>query len=131
MKITDFIPQRDPILMVDDARIIGAGAAETILTICDTNWFHKEGVLLEAGMVEHIAQSAAAMVGLSGEGEPHIGYIGDIKDFKQYHLPRVGETITTKVNTVMQMDNITLIEATSTVNGTIMATARLKLFIVD
>lgn len=129
--ITDLIPQRDPILMVDDAKVVSEGIVETFLVVRSNNWFCKDGLFLEAGMVEHMAQSAAAMVGLSGEGEPHIGYIGDVKDFKEFRLPAVGETITTSISIVMQMENITLIEAISKVEGTIVAKARVKVFIVE
>ena len=130
--ITDLIPQREPILMVDNAYVNEVGIVETTLTVCKDNWFCKDDHFLEAGMVEHMAQSAAAMVGLSNQGEqPHIGYIGDIKNFKQYRLPAVGETIITNVTIVMQMENITLIEATSRVNEAVVAEARIKVFIVD
>lgn len=129
--ITDLIPQRDPILMVDDAEAAGEQSARTTLTVRTTNWFASDGILLEAGLVEHIAQSAAAMVGLSVEGDPHEGYIGDVKDFTVSRLPRVGETIETLISTVMTMENITLIEAVSKVGEEPVAKARLKVFIVE
>lgn len=129
--ITDLIPQRDPILMVDDAQAAGEQSARTSLTVRENNWFASDGILLEAGLVEHIAQSAAAMVGLSVEGDPHEGYIGDVKDFVVTRLPRVGETIETLISTVMTMENITLIEAVSSVGTEQVAKARLKVFIVE
>lgn len=128
--ITDLIPQRDPILMVDDAQATANGVKATLM-VRESNWFYMDGILLEAGLVEHIAQSAAAMVGLKADGDPHEGYIGDVKDFTVLRLPLLNETIETLVNPVVQMDNITLIEAESYVNGKMVAKARLKVFIVD
>lgn len=130
--ITDLIPQRAPILMVHDAQAWGEQGACTTLDVCADNWFATDGILLEAGLVEHMAQSAAAMVGLAGQGqEPKVGYIGDVKDFRVHRLPRVGETITSYISTVAQLDNITLIEAVSKVGEESVAQAKIKVFVVD
>lgn len=130
--ITDLIPQRDPILMVHDAKPCGEQGACTTLSIRNDNWFSDGVILLEAGLVEHMAQSAAAMVGLACIGqEPKVGYIGDVKDFRVERLPKVGETVTSYITTIMQMENITLIEAISKVGEEMVAQARIKVFIVE
>lgn len=130
--ITDLIPQRAPILMVHDAQPWGDQGACTTLEVEPTNWFICEDKLLEAGLVEHMAQSAAAMVGLACKGqEPKVGYIGDVKDFRVERLPKIGETITSYISTVAQMENITLIQAVSNVGDEQVAQAKIKVFIVD
>ena len=137
--ITDLIPQRPPIVMVD---AINPLSATTTLTIREDNWFVEGGTFLEAGLVEHAAQSAAALVGLATQqrGEqPHIGYIGAVQDFVISSLPHVGDTLTTEVHVVAIVDEITLVEITthSTVvhkkvnNVKSIATGRLKVFITE
>lgn len=129
--ITDLIPQRAPILMVDDAQKASEHAVTTHLKITDNNWFFSSGILLEAGIIEHMAQSAAAMVGLQDEGDPKEGYIGDIKDFVVYQLPKLGEIIESTVSIITQLDNITLIEAISKIKNQVIAKARIKVFIAE
>ena len=63
MKIIDLIPQRDPIVMIDKFVGITNGISETQLTIKDNNIFVENGCFTEFGLIEHIAQSAAARVG--------------------------------------------------------------------
>jgi len=129
--ITDLIPQRAPILMVDDAHKDSEQSIKTYLTITPDNWFYSNGILLEAGIIEHMAQSTAAMVGLQSEGDPKEGYIGDIKDFVVYQMPQLGEVIESTISIITQLDNITLIEAVSEINNTVIAKARIKVFLAE
>jgi len=129
--ITDLIPQRVPILMVDDAHKDSEQSIKTYLTITPDNWFYSNGILLEAGIIEHMAQSTAAMVGLQSEGDPKEGYIGDIKDFVVYQMPQLGEVIESTISIITQLDNITLIEAVSEINNTVIAKARIKVFLAE
>lgn len=130
--ITDLIPQRDPILMVHEAQPWGEQGACTRLRVEPTNWFASDGLLLEAGLIEHMAQSAAAMVGLANRGQaPKVGYIGDVKDFRIERLPKVGETVCSYISTVAQMDHITLIQAISKVGDEQVAQAKIKVFVVE
>ena len=58
--IEALIPQRDPILMVDELLEASDDAATTSLTVRDDNFFlDEEGKLAETGLIEHIAQSAS------------------------------------------------------------------------
>lgn len=88
------IPQRKPIVMVDTFFCADAESAETGLHVQMGNIFCEEGVLREPGMIEHVAQSAAAFAGYlpytQGES-PKLGFIGEIKKFKISRLPKVGE----------------------------------------
>lgn len=128
--ITDLIPQREPILMVDDAHTLSKDSVCASLTIRSTNWFCQDNQLLEAGIIEHMAQSAATMIGLQGEGEPKVGYIGDVKDFIVFRLPRIGEQLSTEVRTTALLEDITIIEATTRIGDEVIASARIKIFIM-
>lgn len=79
MEIIDLIPQREPIVMVDKFVGITNGISETQLTIKNDNIFVENDCFTEFGLIEHIAQSAAARVGYicKKENKPiSIGYIG-------------------------------------------------------
>ena len=62
--IKQFIPQREPIIMVDRLVRVVAEEAVTSLVVRDTLCFVNEaGCLSEPGLIEHIAQSASAFAG--------------------------------------------------------------------
>ena len=61
--ILNLIPQRPPIVMVDSFCGIEDNCSYSGLTVTDDNIFCQEGKLQEAGIIEHIAQSAAARIG--------------------------------------------------------------------
>ena len=100
-QLYQLIPQRPPIVMVDVVWSATETEAETGLTVTADNIFVRNGHFREPGLIEHIAQSAAAFAGcgtfLRGE-EPKLGFIGEIKDCVLNMLPEVG--------TQLRYDNI-------------------------
>lgn len=99
-EIFRLIPQRPPMMMVDTLFSADENGGETGLTVLEDNVFCIDGHLLEPGIIEHSAQSAAAFAGyryfLAGE-EPHIGLIGEIKAFRISRRPAAGENLRTRV----------------------------------
>ena len=94
------IPQRNPIVMVDTFFAADEEGAETGLHVQSGNLFCNEGLLREPGMIEHVAQSAAAFAGYAPftKGEsPKLGFIGEVKKFKIARLPKVGEFLHTSL----------------------------------
>ena len=77
--ILNLIPQRPPIVMVDSFFGIEKNHSYSGLTVTADNIFYETGKLQEAGIIEHIAQSAAARIGFlytrQGEKVP-LGFIG-------------------------------------------------------
>ncbi len=57
------IPQRPPMVMIDRFYGIEENTSWSGLTVTPDNLFCRDGVLQETGIIEHIAQSAAARVG--------------------------------------------------------------------
>lgn len=57
------IPQRPPMVMIDRFYGIEEDTSWSGLTVTTDNLFCRDGVLQETGIIEHIAQSAAARVG--------------------------------------------------------------------
>ncbi|WP_335965156.1 hypothetical protein [Galbibacter sp. PAP.153] len=77
------------------------------------NIFLKEGIFIEAGIIENMAQTVALHTGytyfLKGE-EPPTGYIGSIKRVTINKLVGIGEQITTEANILHEIMGVTLVE---------------------
>ena len=132
--IYQLIPQRPPIVMVDVVWSATETGAETGLTVQPDNMFVRDGLFSEPGLIEHIAQSAAAFAGygtyIRGE-EPKLGYIGEIKDCVFHDLPAVGSELHTVIRMVAQVQGISLISAATTVNGQPVAACQMKIFLKE
>ena len=128
--IKRLIPQREPFLMVDAFEADGDNSAQTALTVGFDNYFICRGQLAETGLIEHIAQSAAALAGYQGQqqGEPRIGLIGEVKRFECLRRPLVGETVHSTVHFGFSFGNVTMATAESRLGDDIIATAQLKIF---
>jgi predicted hotdog family 3-hydroxylacyl-ACP dehydratase len=133
-EIYQLIPQRPPIVMVDVVYAADETSAETGLTIQEDNIFVRNGRFREPGLIEHIAQSAAAFAGYGtfarGE-EPKLGYIGEIKDCNLFLLPKAGDELRTTIRLVTEVVGIRLIAAETKVNGEAVASCQMKIFLKE
>ena len=130
--IASLIPQRAPIMMVESFTYEDAQQCRSALAIASDNIFVDEtGRMAEEGILEHIAQTAAAYVGkrrLDAGEEVNMGYIGDIKRCViSAPMPVVGDVLRTKMQIVSQVGNITMIAAETIVGGRTVVTCRMKL----
>lgn len=130
--ILDIIPQRAPIVMVDKFLGMNDKISQTSFTVKDDCIFVENGVLSECGLIEHIAQSAAARVGyickVNNQPVP-IGYIGAVNDFIIVNHPRKDDVITTHIEILQEIFTITLIQARCYVGETEIATCKMKIFL--
>lgn len=133
-EIFRLIPQRPPMTMVDTLFSADENGGETGLTVLEDNVFCIDGHLLEPGIIEHSAQSAAAFAGyryfLSGE-EPHIGLIGEIKAFRISRRPAAGENLRTRVTVTGEAMEMSLVHTETFSGGEMLANGDIKIFIVD
>ena len=130
--ILDLIPQRAPIVMVDEFLGIDDNISKTRLAVKDDNIFVDDGMLSECGLIEHIAQSAAARVGSvfkTNNQEIPIGYIGSVNNFELKEFPKVGEVISTEIEIIQEVFNITLIQAKCYINDVEIASCKMKIFL--
>lgn len=130
--ILQLIPQRPPIVMVDTFEGFEGDSSVTKLTILPDNLFVADGKLQESGVIEHIAQSAAARCGYlslsRGEAVP-LGYIGSVEKLQLFGLPAVGEEITTRIDVLQEVFGITLVTAETRSGDTTICRCRMKIFI--
>lgn len=128
----ELIPQRPPIVEVDSFESFGEQDCRTSLSVREDNIFCSEGLLREPGLVEHVAQSAAAMAGygsfLQGE-KPKIGLIGEVKKFSIHRLPKVGDTLQTTLHILGSAAGASLLKAEVRVGESLVAEGQMKIFI--
>ncbi|WPR75895.1 3-hydroxyacyl-ACP dehydratase [Algoriphagus sp. NG3] len=107
------IPQREPIVMISRVTAYSGKQIRTELDIDEENIFLGKNGFSESGMLENIAQTAAAIVGLealSAGKEVPLGFIGGITKVKVYELAPALCTVHTQVEILHEIFNITLIK---------------------
>lgn len=130
--ITAYIPQRTPIVMISGILEVKDNITRTGLQIAADNLFVEDGVLKSPGLLENMAQTAAARVGYIAQQENTpvpIGFIGAVKDFEVFEFPPAGSFIETITEIQSQVFNATMVAAKVTLDGKIMAQCELKIFI--
>lgn len=122
------IPQRDPIVMVD--QLIQYSENQLIAGhLVKKDRLFTTNVLNEPGLIEHMAQSVALHTGYSyfikQENAP-VGYIGSISQLVINRLPEINENITTYVKIIQEFGGITLVDIVSKVEEEIIASGQMK-----
>ena len=129
-EITHYIAHREPILMVNNLKILNKNQGLSSFQILPANIFlNSSATLTQEGYLEHIAQSSAAMIGFFQE-KTIVGYIGEISDCCLFSYDaKVGDCITTEINVLYEFEKVYLISATSSVNHKKIVDCKMKLSI--
>ena len=130
--IQSLIPQRPPFVMIDKLLSFSETTTTTGFSIRADNIFVENGVLKEPGLVENIAQTAAARAGYVSQTENKpvlVGYIGSISNLQVFSLPKTGSELITEIIIENQIFNVTLISGKITCNGQPVAQCKMKIFI--
>ena len=110
--ILSLIPHREPFVQVDELVSASDSVFVTRMTVRPGNLLLGNGYLMESGLIENIAQSAALGFGYQGREsgqEPKVGYIGAISRVEVNVLPAVGDTITTRVTVLHRLDPVVMV----------------------
>ena len=131
-EIFELIPQKPPIVMID--KLLFSDKQKTVsgLTINSECIFCENGFLSENGMVENIAQTAAAGVGYVCKNENipvPIGFIAAIKDLKIHHLPSVESELKTEVSIQNQIMDVTIVIGKVWCDEKLFAECEMRIFI--
>lgn len=132
--ITELLPQRPPIVMVDQILRCDDVDAVTSFVVRADNIFLDNGLLAPAGIIENMAQSCAARMGCIRKLHHQpitIGYIGDIKNCVINRQPRCSETLTTHIHIVEAVFNLTLAEVVVKVGDEVIAHTLIKVAETD
>jgi predicted hotdog family 3-hydroxylacyl-ACP dehydratase len=130
--ILSLIPQKPPFVMVDELLYADDNITKTSFTIKADNVFVINGEFSEAGLMENMAQTAAAGSGNMAriENRPVVnGYIGQVKNFEIYSLPKVGDTLFTEVKVEVQVFAAGIVSGKIWCNEVEVAQCEMKIFI--
>ena len=130
-EITAYIPQRSPFVMVDKVLQADARVSKTSFEVREGHLFVVDGLFTEPGLVENMAQTAAAGTGYryqqKGEIVP-VGFIGAIKNLRIFDLPKTGDVLHTEITIVHTVLNVHVVEAAVYVSDTKIASCEMKIF---
>lgn len=130
--ILRLIPQRAPFVMIDALYMADELSAETGFVIPENNIFVFNGLFQEPGLIENIAQTAAAFTGykeLASVSEPKVGFIAAIKNLVIHKLPKAGQSIRTRVTFVDSVLEYMIIQGNVFYEDQSIASCEMKIFI--
>lgn len=131
-RIVNYLPQRDPFVMVESLWLNNETTTVTSLTITASNCLCENGFFTESGLLENMAQTAAVRVGYGfterGLDVP-VGFITAIKDLKIHAYPKIGELIYTEAEHVNDVMNFSIVKGRVYVDHQLMAEAEVRVFI--
>jgi len=131
-EVLELIPQRAPIVMIDKVYHSTESSTVTGLLIKEDNIFCKNGLFQESGIVENIAQSAAARIGYfckMNNTIPPVGFIGAVKNLKIFFLPASGSELVTEITVMHEVMECNIIFGKVSCNGQQVAECEMKVFI--
>lgn len=91
----------------------------------------KDNIFQEAGLMENIAQTAALRAGYMAQSEnkPVVsGYIGAVKNFEVFALPKVNDELLTEVVIANQVFDVTIFAGKVWHNQTVLAQCEMSVF---
>ncbi len=135
INIQDYLPHREPMLMVDAILELCHEKVITTFKIHENNIFLRHNQLQESGLVENMAQTCSSIVGQSffenDNATKIIGFITSIKKINIFSLPNLGTEIITKATLVSQYENICNVSCETFCNDELLGNAEINLFIQE
>nr|WP_294788227.1 hypothetical protein [uncultured Flavobacterium sp.] len=127
--VENLLPQKFPFVMVDALLSYTETSLVSGLKIQSDNIFFTNNTFLEAGLIEHMAQSVALHTGyqffLKKESAP-TGYIGSIKEIEIKKLPKLNDNIQSEVTILQEFAGITLVDIVTFLNNEEIARGQMK-----
>ncbi|MFI5155220.1 MAG: 3-hydroxyacyl-ACP dehydratase [Chitinophagales bacterium] len=130
--ILKYIPQRGAMVMVDELIFADESVCKTRFTVSPGNIFVEDEDFSAAGLIENMAQTAAARMGYICFKEQRpvpIGFIAAVQNFQAFALPKINEQIETEISIKNQIFDFTIVSGTVHSNGKKLAQCDLKIYI--
>ena len=121
-------------IMINEIVDVGKSGITTTFLIDKGNIFCHNGIFREPGIIENIAQTAAARVGFLCEREKReipLGFIGAVKDLVIHQLPAAGDLLKTEVTIEHEVLNATIISGKVYCRDNLLAQCEMKIFIQE
>jgi predicted hotdog family 3-hydroxylacyl-ACP dehydratase len=128
-EIAFLIPHREPIIMIDELTDQLDNYATSRFTIKHDTLFLDEGELHEGGLIENIAQTAAAGAGwrnLKENTNTPLNFLGSVSNFSVRKYPRVGDTLETRIEIKNSVFNVSQLKGSISLNGEILVECEMK-----
>jgi predicted hotdog family 3-hydroxylacyl-ACP dehydratase len=133
-EIINYIPQRDPFIAVHDILQATHDFAKTQFEVLSESIFIRNGLFREPGLLENIAQTAAAQIGYvckkNGLPAP-LGYIVAIKNLSVFSLPPVGAVLTTSIQVTNHVMGVILLEGIVRLQEAIVCQCEMRILVED
>jgi 3-hydroxyacyl-[acyl-carrier-protein] dehydratase len=130
--ITQFIPQRPPFVMIDELVEASDTVATSAFKILPENILVDAGQLTEPGLIENIAQTAAAMVGyqcMIQQVPVPVGFIAAVKDLNVLALPAVQTVIQTQIQVTNTVMDVTIVQGRVEQSGKLLCSCEMRILI--
>ncbi|WP_430813708.1 hypothetical protein [Carboxylicivirga sp. RSCT41] len=111
--VEELIPQRDPFVFIDGVTRFSDIAVTTTFEIKASSPFVNGTRFEEAGLIENMAQSAAALEGCNARknnSAVKIGFIGSVKQLEIISCPEIGDVLETQVTIVNNAMGVNIAE---------------------
>lgn len=131
-KLIELLPQRPPMVLVHE--LVSCDAAQTTsrFRVTPECVLCADGFMTEAGLLENIAQTAAAGSGYAYQqrGQPTpVGYIAAIKDLTIWQLPAAETELTTQICVENQVMEFSIVRGQVRAGEVIFADCEMRIFI--
>jgi predicted hotdog family 3-hydroxylacyl-ACP dehydratase len=130
--ILSLIPQKPPFIMIDKLLYSNETITRTSFLVKEENIFVETGEFCEAGLMENIAQTAAAGAGYIArlENKPlSAGYIGAVKNLEIKVLPKINDELITEIKIENQVFEFMLISGRVYCKDKLVAACEMKIFV--
>ena len=120
--------------MVDEIIYSGDTITRSKFLVKAGNIFVENGYLKEPGLIENIAQTAAARAGYISQTENKpvsLGYIGAIKNLVISGFPQINDEIITEITIENQIFDVSVISGKISCNEIVLAQCEMRIFITN
>ncbi len=132
--IEKLLPHRKPMVMVDTLEYYSDKKGISKLSISEDNIFVSNGLFSETGILEHMAQTAALHIGYKqslNNIEAKEGFIGAIKSSHIKSLPKLNDILSSEIEVVYEVGNMTRVKINTSVNGNSISTSEMSTILKD
>lgn len=131
--VHELLPQQEPFVMIGKLIHFDQNMTVTETLVQEENIFVDGGRFSAAGLMENIAQTCAARIGYANKyilkKDIQLGFIGAVRNLEVKALPKVGDTLVTRVEVKEEIFGMTLAYATIECDGEVLVSTEMKIAI--
>jgi predicted hotdog family 3-hydroxylacyl-ACP dehydratase len=131
--IGQYIPQKPPIVMIGKLLEVTGPKTVTSIIITEDNLFCCGGIFREPGLIENMAQTAAAGIGYVSKQQgkdPPAGFIGGLRNLHIHEFPVAGSEIRTEITVAHEVFDATVVNGRTYIGERCIAECELKIFLI-